>query len=138
VKRKPCSSSSASSGKQAQFKAILILFPDIQAEDAPKIIDVVQQKLKPEFVAKGIMVFQFHPDCLETGMWNRDFHPLQAPIPLLAIRHMVLTDFPFLKSDERFISSYMKIFGNTIPIGIQEMIKEAELQIRKKDQSISF
>ena len=121
------------SGKQAQFKTILIIFPDIQAEDAPKIIDVVQQELKPEFVAKGIMVGQFHPSCLESGLWNQDFHPLQAPVPLLAIRHMVLTDFPFLKSDKRFIFSYIKLFGQAIPIGVQEMIKEVNLETCREE-----
>src|SRR5579859_2459691 len=54
------------SGKDAQFKTILILFPDIQRENAPRIIDAVQQELKPEFVAKGIMIGQFHPYCLES------------------------------------------------------------------------
>jgi len=89
----------------------------------------VQQELKPEFVAKGIMIGQFHPYCLESGLWNQNFRPLQAPVPLLAIRYMVLTDFPFLRKDERFISSYVKIFGEGIPQGIQEMIEEARSQI---------
>jgi len=117
------------SGKDAQFKTILMLFPDLPAADASKIIDAVQLELKPEFVERGIMIGQFHPTCPEPGLWNEDFRPLQAPVPLLAIRHMVLTDFPFLKKDERFIAAYRKVFGNTIPRRIQALIKEAELQI---------
>lgn len=113
------------SDRKAHFKAILILFPDIQVEDAPKIIDVVQRELKPEFVEKGLMIGQFYPSCPEPGLWNRDFRPLQAPIPMLVIRQMVLSDFPFLRQDERFISSYVKMFGDAIPQRVQEMIKEA-------------
>lgn len=116
------------SDEKAHFKTILILFPDIQVEDAPKIVDVVQRELKPEFVAKGLMIGQFYPSCPEPGLWNQDFRPLQAPIPMLAIRQMVLSDFPFLRQDERFISSYIKMFGDAIPQRVQEMIKEARLQ----------
>lgn len=115
------------SGKKGDFKAILILFPDIQEEHAPNIIDVVQRELKPEFIAKGLMIGQFYSSCPEPGLWNQDFRPLQAPIPMLAIRQMVLSDFPFLRQDKRFISSYLKMFGDTIPQRVQEMIKAVEL-----------
>ncbi len=100
------------SKKKAYFKTILILFPDIQTEDASKIVDIVQQKLKPEFVAKGLMIGQFHPSCPEPGLWNSEFRPLQSPVPMLAIRHMVQSDFPFLKHDEQLISSYRSVFGD--------------------------
>ncbi len=122
------------SNKKAYFKTMLILFPDIQVEDASKIVDVVQQQLKPEFVAKGLMIGQFHPSCPEPGLWNQDFRPLQSPIPMLAIRSMVLSDFPFLRQDEKFISSYIKMFGDAIPQRVQEMIKESRLQTRIQDQ----
>ena len=103
------------SNKKAYFKTILILFPDIQVEDASKIVDVVQQKLKPEFVAKGLMIGQFHPSCPEPGLWNQDFRPLQSPIPMLAIRHMVQSDFPFLKHDKKLISSYIRCLVMSYP-----------------------
>jgi hypothetical protein len=116
------------SRKNVYFKTILILFPDIQVEDAPKVVDVVQQKLKPDFVAKGLMIGQFHPSCPEPGLWNQDFRPLQAPLPILAIRHMVLSDFPFLRQEERLITSYIKVFGDAIPQTVRKMIKEGRLQ----------
>ncbi len=117
-------------GKEAQFKTILMLFPDLRPEDAPTIIDVVQQKLKPEFVSKGLMIGQFHPHCPEPGLWNQDFRPLQSPVPLLAMRHMVLSDFPFLRMKEKFLSSYIEVFSNAIPPRIQEKTNAARLQLR--------
>ncbi len=124
-------------GKEAQFKTILMLFPNMQAEDAPGIIDSVQRKLKPGFVDKGLMIGQFHPHCPEPGLWNQDFRPLQAPMPLLAMRHMVSTDFPFLRKEEQFISAYIRVFGATIPLSMQETIKEARSNISKQ-QSITL
>jgi hypothetical protein len=61
------------------------------------------------------MVGQFHPACPQPGLWSEDFRPLQAPIPLLAIRHMVSSDLPFLMSDERHILEYMKRFAPGVP-----------------------
>ncbi len=29
------------------------------------------------------------------GLWNQDFRPLRAPLPVLAIRHLVEQDAPF-------------------------------------------
>jgi hypothetical protein len=40
------------SGKEAQLKSILFLFPDMRPVDAPNIIDVVHQQLKPEFMER--------------------------------------------------------------------------------------
>src|SRR5690349_10201082 len=45
------------SGPEAQYKTILILFPDV----APEQIDATQAALKPAFVDAGLMLGQFHP-----------------------------------------------------------------------------
>jgi hypothetical protein len=118
-----------SNEKESLFKTIIMIFPDIELEDVPRIIDVVQQQLKPKFVAEGLMIGQFHPHCPEPGLHNLDFRPLQAPVPSLVMRHMVRSDFPFLEKDEKFISSYINVFGNTIPSKIQEKIKETRFQV---------
>ena len=80
-----------------QYKTILILFPEVPADDAPHVIDATQAALKPSFVDTGLMIGQFHPlPPAEGGLWNAEFRPLRCPVPLLAIRHMVPTDLPFL------------------------------------------
>jgi hypothetical protein len=104
------------SGRDAQFKTILIVFPDVAAEEAPELIDATQYALKPAFVAAGLMIGQFHPlPPRESGLWNPDFRPLRSPYPLLAIRHMVHTDLPFLAGERRFLESYRTVFGDTLP-----------------------
>ena len=116
-------------GKRSHYKAILVLFPDIPAEDAPQIIDTTQADLKPEFVAKGLMIGQFHQvPPQDSGLWNPDFRPLKSPVPLLAIRHMVPSDFPFLTKDRRFVTSYLEIYGNTIPKKQKEHVREVTLR----------
>ncbi|MFF5211827.1 DUF6875 domain-containing protein [Streptosporangium sp. NPDC000396] len=103
-------------GPRAQFKTILVLFPDVATSDAPEVIDVTQARLKASFVAGGLMIGQFHPlPPAEGGLWNPDFRPLRSPVPLLAIRHLVPTDLPFLVGERRFLESYARRFGDALP-----------------------
>lgn len=100
----------------AQFKAIVILFPDVDPEDAPEVIDRTQAVLKPAFVETGLMIGQFHPlPPIDGGLWNADFRPLRSPVPMLAIRHMVSSDLPFLTKDWRLLDAYRQVFGSDLP-----------------------
>jgi hypothetical protein len=103
-------------GPGAQFKTILILFPDLSAADAPEVIDRTQAAVKPSFVDNGLMIGQFHQlPPAEGGLWNADFRPLRSPVPLLAIRHMVPSDLPFLTGDRRLLDGYRRVFGDDLP-----------------------
>ncbi|QNE18741.1 hypothetical protein F1D05_13535 [Kribbella qitaiheensis] len=99
-------------GAGAQFKTVLIAFPDLDDEAVGAVIDGVQLRLKPSFVADGLMLGQFHQLPPEAGgLWNPDFRPLHAPVALLAIRHMVRSDLPFLVDEPAFVTQYEKLFG---------------------------
>jgi len=68
------------------------------------------------FVENGLMIGQFHPlPPVEGGLWTKDFRPLRCPVPLLAIRHMVPTDLPFLTRDRRLLDGYYRVFGDDLP-----------------------
>jgi hypothetical protein len=111
--------------KEAQYKAILILFPDLSPRLAPDVIDSIQAALKPEFVAVGLMIGQFHARCEEPALWNHEFRPLRSPVPLLAIRHMVRTDAPFLAKDADWLAAYLERFGEAVPNRLQPVVREA-------------
>jgi hypothetical protein len=110
----------------AQYKAILLLFPQLANDHASQIIDTLQRELKPSFVEAGLMIGQFHAQCNEPGLWNEHFYPLRAPLPLLAIRHMVPTDFPFLRHNSAFLASYLRICGKQIPPKWQAIVKQQQ------------
>ncbi|MHC5673339.1 DUF6875 domain-containing protein [Nostoc sp.] len=99
-------------------KAFLLIFPDIHIEEASKLIDSVQQKLKPLFVESGLMIGEFHELNESPGLHNPNFRPLRSPIPLLAIRFMVEADLPFLDNPAnphlriRYLEAYLKCFGD--------------------------
>ncbi|HEX6040437.1 DUF6875 domain-containing protein [Longimicrobium sp.] len=112
-------------GPEAQYKAILVLFPELPHSRAPRVVDGVQAALKPAFVSAGLMIGQFHAGCAEPALWNPGFHPLRSPVPLLAIRHMVRTDAAFLVRDAGSLDAYLRRFGDCVPARLEPVVREA-------------
>ncbi|MEB3357026.1 MAG: hypothetical protein VKK04_09885 [Synechococcales bacterium] len=83
-------------GPLSVYKSILLIFPDVETQNAGDLIDVVQQNLKPLFVDQGLMIGEFHGRSNSPGLHNPIFRPLRSPIPMLAIRFMAESDLPFL------------------------------------------
>ena len=101
------------------LKTILILFPEVADYN---LIDQAQRHLKEEAIPAGLMVGQFYPGCEEPGIRNPSFRPLRSPLALLAIRHMVSSDFPFLASNKRWVEEYLKNFALSLPPSVHDMI----------------
>jgi len=100
----------------AQYKSINILFPDLPQSHWKTLVEATQEELKAEYVPHGIMIGEFHPGPPEKeSLWNPSFRPLKSPLPLLSIRHMVPTDFAFLKGRPDFMRSYLALHGHRIP-----------------------
>lgn len=113
-------STEPTSEPEAMNKAFLIVFPTL-GEKGAAFVDKVQYKLKKQFVDMGLMLGEFHANNQSPGLRNPDFKPLRSPIPMLAIRHMVDTDLPFLvkedyPAEERasFLRSYLTHLGGNL------------------------
>jgi hypothetical protein len=100
---------------------ILVVLPDLDRSDAGPL-DEVQARLKDAFVRDGLMVGQFHPRCEQSGLWNEDFRPLRAPVPLMAIRRMVSSDLPFLLGSAGHLSAYLSRFAPGIPGHVRRLL----------------
>jgi hypothetical protein len=105
------------SGPKASYKAIILVFPDMETADIPALIDGTQKKLKLNFVEEGLMLGEFHLRNNVTGLHNDYFYPLRTPYPCLAIRHMVPSDIVFLNPAEfppalrmQMISTFLRKF----------------------------
>ncbi|MGV9667357.1 DUF6875 domain-containing protein [Nocardia niigatensis] len=99
-------------GPDSKLKAVIAVFPDL-TEYAD--IDAVQHDQKTKFVEQGLMLGQFYPGCTVAGLHNPSFPALDAPLPMLAIRYMAATDFPFLNARQDWMDFYLKIFAPAIP-----------------------
>jgi hypothetical protein len=109
-------------GTDERLKAIVIAFPAVR--DCGRL-DALQEQLKPEFVRRGLMIGQFHPQSDDPGLWNPDFRPLRSPVPLLAIRHMVPGDLRFLTGHPRWIEPYLNKYAPDIPAQLRSSIARA-------------
>jgi hypothetical protein len=109
--------------RQAQFKTINIIFPDLPPSAWKTLIEATQDRLKAEYVPLGIMIGEFHPGPPDkAALWNPDFRPLRCPLPMLVIRHMVPTDFVFLRDRPDFMSAYLRLQGDRIPPVIKDEV----------------
>lgn len=97
-------------GNQALLKTVLVVFPGLC--DATDVLDRVQRQLSREITQRGLMIGEFYPGCEIVGLHNPDFFPMRSPIPLLALRRMVLGDLAFLWGDDVKIDAYLRIFGD--------------------------
>ena len=100
--------------KRRHLATLVIVLPRLDRSDADAL-DELHASLKHDFVSEGLMIGQFHPRCAKPGSWNRDFRPLQAPVPMLVIREMVSSDLPLLLDDPRYASAYLERFAPEMP-----------------------
>ena len=103
------------------FLTFVIPLPDFDRSDAMPLNEL-QSGLKNDFVKQGLMIGQFHPKCEEPGLWNEQFRPLQCPVPLLAIRVMVLYDLPFLMETHDHLDAYLATFAREIPPRVRSQL----------------
>lgn len=97
---------------------VLLVLPDLDPVD-PTPLDDLQREAKDDFVDNGLMIGQFHPACEAPGLWNPDFRPLRSPVPLLAIRKLVVNDLPFLVDKESHLDSFLRRFAPDIPARVR-------------------
>ncbi|CCH30857.1 DUF6875 domain-containing protein [Actinosynnema sp. NPDC047251] len=113
-------------GPGAQFKTVLVLFPDLVEPGDFAVVDQTQELLKVEYAAEGLMLGEFHPGPPDKeGLWNADFRPLASPVALLGMRHMVPTDFPFVRGDDVTLSVYLRLFGDRVPTHLRRDVQAA-------------
>lgn len=108
-------------GAGAQQQALLVVFPDLT--DFTRV-DAVHAARKGKCVAAGMMLGQFYPGCGQPGLWSKDFRPLDAPLPMLVVRNMMPSDYPFLVGNSEWLFAYMSRFGRALPVKLRRSIAE--------------
>jgi hypothetical protein len=115
-------------------KSFLVIFPALRERgpEGASLVDKVQYNLKRYFVEMGLMIGEFHANSESPGLRNPDFRPLRCPMPMLAIRHMVESDFPFLarktyppRERSWFLRAYLSYLGTSLLPGRFDQAFEA-------------
>ncbi|MBU3060645.1 hypothetical protein KO481_03805 [Nocardia sp. NEAU-G5] len=102
-------------------QVVITVFPELA--DVGRV-DSVHAAHKDLFVGNGLMLGQFYPGCGQPGLWNSDFRPLDAPLPMLVVREMMNTDYPFLVGDPDWVYAYLTKFARGLPAKLRRTMAE--------------
>ncbi|MFE3327945.1 DUF6875 domain-containing protein [Streptomyces sp. NPDC059176] len=107
--------------EERELLVLVLVLPGFDMTDSVEL-DELQRKAKDRFVSEGLMIGQFHPVCEEPGLHNEDFRPLRAPLPLLAVRQLLVFDLPFLVSERSHLDHYLQRFAPQIPARVRDQL----------------
>ena len=97
-------------GKE-RLRTIIIGFPNCAGPDGIAMLDRVYHRHKYYTLFRFRMIAFFH-DASETGgLWNHDFRPMRAPMPVLGVRYLVEQDAVFAAKHRIMLAPYLLRFG---------------------------
>ncbi|MFI0742762.1 DUF6875 domain-containing protein [Streptomyces sp. NPDC021100] len=76
--------------------ALLCLCPDLRVEAAARFIDEGHRLLRMDFVARGLMIGEFHPASTVGSVHNPQLKVMRCPVPMFAVRALTRHDQLFL------------------------------------------
>lgn len=92
------------------FRTVIIGFPACASPAGIAMLQRIQNRHKFFSLRRNRMIGLMHIDSDAPGLWNPDFRPLRAPLPVLAIRHMVEHDAPFAARHPLLLLPYLARF----------------------------
>ena len=98
-----------------QFRTVILGFPNLTDADGVAALRAAQRRLTERCLWDGLMIGRFHPASEDEGLWNLNFRPMRAPIPLLAVRHLVRNDAPFALRHPALLASYLCRYSAAAP-----------------------
>jgi len=94
------------------YDVIVVVFPDLSAERAQSVFDDVQQHLAvPSYVEDGVLFGPYYEGNEATAIYSAGFRPFQSPVPLLFVRHGVVSDWKFFLDDEDWLNLWTHRHG---------------------------
>ena len=94
----------------AHFRTVIVAFPNCTDKRGVAMLQRIQKRHKFYSLSRGRMIGLMYEASDAPGLWNRDFRPLRAPLPVLAIRHMVEHDAPFAARHPLLLAPYLAKF----------------------------
>ena len=93
-----------------QFRTVIVGFPNCDNDEGRETLRRVHAKLKMFSVLRARMLGLFHDRTDAPGLWNPQFRPLRSPLPVLAIRQLVVQDTPFVFRHPLLLATYLRKF----------------------------
>ncbi len=110
--------------KMGIYRAIMIGFPNCSGAEGIAALSKVQKSLRFFSFRRARMIGLFHPQAEAPGLWNPKFRPLRAPIPMIALRSLVVQDAAFVMRHPLLAPAYLANF----PLAGTRQLAERMLQ----------
>lgn len=92
------------------FRTVIVGFPNCADPDGIAMLKRIQRRHRFYSLARARMIGMMHAGSEDRGLWNPEFRPLRAPMPVLAIRHLVENDAPFAALHPALMVAYLARF----------------------------
>ncbi len=94
-----------------QYQVIIIAFPDCESREGLAMLQRVLKLSRLAAMMRFRMLGFMHAGAEAEGLWNPEFRPLKAPLPLLVVRRLVETDAPFISRQHIQWVPYLVRYG---------------------------
>ena len=111
-------------GEDADYKAMVVVFPDVSAERASHFFAELFDHLQvSSYVEDGLVLGAFCGQNEGSAIYNADFRPFKSPAPFLLIRRAVLSDWKFFLDDEDGLRRWAQRFGVPAVLALAEELR---------------
>jgi hypothetical protein len=112
------------SGDDAGYKVIVVVFTDLPAGRAQGVFDDVLQHLAvPWYTDDGILFGPYYEGHEGTGLYNSRFRPFQSPVPFLFVRPGVISDWKFFLDNDEWLSLWARRYGESAAQALAEELR---------------
>jgi hypothetical protein len=81
------------------FRTIVMVLPNCASEAGIATLERAMRRHKYYCLLRMQTIGLLHPTSEQEGLWNRNFRPMRAPLPVLALRYII-------EQDARFVAHY--------------------------------
>jgi hypothetical protein len=101
-------------GDDANYKSIVVVFPDLPAAQATDFFGgVLQQIGVPSYVDDGLVMGPFYEGNDGTAIYNPNFRPFTSPVPFLLMRRALISDWKFFLNNEDWLKLWARRYGES-------------------------
>ena len=119
-------------GDDADYKSIVIVFPDLASDRAQAFLDDVLEQLgAPSYVQEGLVLGEFYEGNEATAIYNPSFRPFTSPVPFLLMRLAVISDWKFFLDDEDWLNRWAGRYGESGARALAEELRPLPWRARR-------
>jgi hypothetical protein len=112
------------SGDDADYKVIVVVFTDLRADRAQGVFDDVLQHLAvPSYADDGILFGPYYEGNEGTALYNSRFRPFQSPVPFLFVRQGVISDWKFFLDNQEWFNLWARRYGESAAQALAEELR---------------